>query len=125
MVLPCSSQNPSTTSINLLTHTADDVGMPSIAMCWDFMQRCHISILHCTPSCQDVGGITNRFKPTHCLMLCCAVLCRQWLFLMEAIPSLLIGALIWCLLPSHPLTAWMLMPAQRELVHSRVGAGIG
>jgi hypothetical protein len=51
---------------------------------------------------------------------CCGLCCRQWLFLLEAVPSLLIGVVIWCWLPSHPLTAWMLTPAQQELVHLKV-----
>jgi hypothetical protein len=46
--------------------------------------------------------------------------CRQWLFLVESLPSLVIGGVIWCWLPSHPLTAWMLTPSQRELVHRKV-----
>lgn len=48
----------------------------------------------------------------------------QWLFLLEAIPSLVMGLVIWFLLPSTPLTAWMLTPQQRELVHRRVSGRV-
>lgn len=55
-----------------------------------------------------------------CVLLCITRVCRQWLFIIEAIPSLLMGVVIWCWLPSHPLTAWMLTPRQRQLVHQKV-----
>lgn len=53
-----------------------------------------------------------------CCVLCAAL--RQWLFLLESVPSLIIGLVICVWLPSHPLTAWMLTPHQRELLHMKV-----
>lgn len=51
--------------------------------------------------------------------------CTQWLFIVEGIPSVLLGMATYWLLPSHPLwDAWMLTPAEREALHLRVG-GIG
>jgi len=38
----------------------------------------------------------------------------QWLYLVEAIPGVLIGILIWLLLTDHPRDAHWLAPAQRE-----------
>lgn len=54
---------------------------------------------------------------------CCAALslCRQWLFIVEGIPSVILGMVTYWLLPSHPLwDAWMLTPQEREMLHLRV-----
>jgi hypothetical protein len=52
---------------------------------------------------------------------CCPSLRRQWLFIIEGLPSVLLGVAMWIWLPSHPLwDAWMLTPQQREVVHARV-----
>lgn len=48
--------------------------------------------------------------------------CRQWLFIVEGIPSVLLGMVTYWLLPSHPLwDAWMLTLQEREMLHLRVG----
>jgi hypothetical protein len=40
--------------------------------------------------------------------------------MLEAVPSLVIGVVIYVLLPSHPLEANMLTESERELVHLKV-----
>jgi hypothetical protein len=44
----------------------------------------------------------------------------QWLFIIEGVPSVLLGAAILTWLPSTPLTAWMLSAEERELLHRKV-----
>jgi MFS family permease len=44
----------------------------------------------------------------------------QWLFIIEGVPSVLLGAAILTWLPSTPLTAWMLSTEERELLHKQV-----
>jgi len=68
-----------------------------------------------TPSTHDVHDVPTTTPTPRCS-------CRQWLFLIESTPSLVFGAVMWCWLPSHPLSAWMLTPEERELVHLKVTA---
>ena len=44
----------------------------------------------------------------------------QWLFLLEGIPSVIVGALVFVLLPNGPKTATWLTPAERDLILQRV-----
>jgi hypothetical protein len=44
----------------------------------------------------------------------------QWLFIIEGVPSVLLGGAILTWLPSTPLTAWMLSAEERELLHRKV-----
>lgn len=45
----------------------------------------------------------------------------QWLFIVEGVPSVILGMVTYWLLPSHPLwDAWMLTPQEREMLHLRV-----
>ncbi|KAI8468443.1 MAG: major facilitator superfamily domain-containing protein [Monoraphidium minutum] len=44
----------------------------------------------------------------------------RWLFLLEGLPSILVGAAIFAFLPSEPLAAWWLAPHQREVLHAAV-----
>lgn len=45
----------------------------------------------------------------------------QWLFVVEGIPSVLLGMVTFWLLPSHPLwDAWMLTAEEKEMLHLRV-----
>jgi hypothetical protein len=44
----------------------------------------------------------------------------QWLFIIEGVPSVLLGAAMMLLLPSGPLTAWMLTPKERQFLHNKV-----
>jgi hypothetical protein len=45
----------------------------------------------------------------------------QYLFIIEGVPSVLLGLAIMVWLPSTPLTAWMLSPEERELLHRKAG----
>jgi predicted membrane metal-binding protein len=77
--------------------------------------------------------LSSRRDPTHSnlltliyngvVFLCCiCTAVQQWLFIVEGIPSVLLGMATYWLLPSHPLwDAWMLTPAEREALHLRVG----
>eukprot|EP00878_Enallax_costatus_P032050 GHUV01035143.1.p1 GENE.GHUV01035143.1~~GHUV01035143.1.p1 ORF type:complete len:433 (+),score=47.34 GHUV01035143.1:803-2101(+) len=44
----------------------------------------------------------------------------QWLFIIEGVPSVILGISMMIWLPSEPLTAWMLTPHQREMLHQTV-----
>ena len=44
----------------------------------------------------------------------------QWLFLLEGIPSVIMGVLVFVLLPNGPKTATWLTPAERDLIVQRV-----
>lgn len=44
----------------------------------------------------------------------------QYLFILEGIPSIILGLAVWMWLPSHPLDAWMLDQKERELLHQQV-----
>jgi hypothetical protein len=44
----------------------------------------------------------------------------QYLFIIEGVPSVLLGLAIMTWLPSSPLTAWVLSPEERELLHRKV-----
>ncbi|KAF6256298.1 major facilitator superfamily domain-containing protein, partial [Scenedesmus sp. NREL 46B-D3] len=44
----------------------------------------------------------------------------QYLFIIEGVPSVLLGLAIMVWLPSTPLTAWMLSAEERELLHKKV-----
>jgi MFS family permease len=44
----------------------------------------------------------------------------QWLFLLEGIPSVIVGVLVFALLPNGPKSANWLMPAEQELVSQRL-----
>jgi hypothetical protein len=44
----------------------------------------------------------------------------QWLFIIEGLPSVVLGAVMLLLLPSGPLTAWMLTPKERLFLHNKV-----
>jgi hypothetical protein len=44
----------------------------------------------------------------------------RWLFLLEGLPSILLGLIMWAALPSDPLSAWMLPLEQREALHAAV-----
>jgi MFS family permease len=45
----------------------------------------------------------------------------QWLFLLEGLPSLLMGVVIFCFLADHPSSATWLSPSERDLVLARIG----
>uniref|UniRef100_A0A383VEN5 Major facilitator superfamily (MFS) profile domain-containing protein n=1 Tax=Tetradesmus obliquus TaxID=3088 RepID=A0A383VEN5_TETOB len=47
----------------------------------------------------------------------------QWLFIIEGLPSIALGAVMMLVLPSGPLTAWMLTPRERQFLHNRVHEG--
>lgn len=44
----------------------------------------------------------------------------QWLFIVEGVPSVLLGLVMFVVVPSHPLTAWFLRPEERHLLHHKV-----
>lgn len=44
----------------------------------------------------------------------------QWLFIIEGVPSVLLGVAIMLWLPNEPLTAWMLHLEERQLLHDEV-----
>jgi hypothetical protein len=44
----------------------------------------------------------------------------QWLFIIEGVPSVLLGAAMMLLLPSGPLSAWMLTSKERQFLHHKV-----
>jgi hypothetical protein len=48
------------------------------------------------------------------------VLLLQWLFIIEGVPSVMLGAVMMVLLPSGPLTAWMLTLKERQFLHHKV-----
>ncbi|KAF8068182.1 abaQ [Scenedesmus sp. PABB004] len=47
----------------------------------------------------------------------------EWLFIIEGIPSVLLGFAMMALVPSHPLSAWMLSVEEREALHVTVHGG--
>lgn len=49
----------------------------------------------------------------------------QWLFVLEGIPSILLGLAMYAVVPNGPLTAWFLAPDERRLLHARVHGGEG
>lgn len=56
-----------------------------------------------------------------CVLCLISIAVLQWLFIVEGIPSVILGMVTYWLLPSHPLwDAWMLTPAEREALHLRV-----
>lgn len=52
--------------------------------------------------------------------ICCLPAYLQWLFIIEGLPSIALGAVMMLALPSGPLTAWMLTPRERQFLHNRV-----
>ncbi|KAI8472711.1 MAG: major facilitator superfamily domain-containing protein [Monoraphidium minutum] len=44
----------------------------------------------------------------------------RWLFLVEGLPTILVGLAVWALMASQPLSAWWLTPTQREALHRAV-----
>lgn len=44
----------------------------------------------------------------------------RWLFLLEGVPTLLVGLTVWLLLAAEPLSAWWLTTQQREALHAAV-----
>ncbi|WIA31173.1 hypothetical protein OEZ86_001180 [Tetradesmus obliquus] len=47
----------------------------------------------------------------------------QWLFIIEGIPSVILGVAMMVFVPSHPLSAWMLTPRERKHLHLTVHQG--
>jgi hypothetical protein len=47
----------------------------------------------------------------------------RYLFLVEGLPSVALGFVLLAFLPSDPLTAWWLKPAEREALHQAVREG--
>jgi hypothetical protein len=52
------------------------------------------------------------------------LLLLQWLFIIEGVPSVLLGAVMMVLLPSGPLSAWMLTPKERHFLHKKVSTNM-
>lgn len=44
----------------------------------------------------------------------------QWLFILEGIPSVLLGIVMLVVVPNGPLTAWFLTPEERQALHHEV-----
>eukprot|EP00878_Enallax_costatus_P014248 GHUV01014903.1.p1 GENE.GHUV01014903.1~~GHUV01014903.1.p1 ORF type:complete len:424 (+),score=46.11 GHUV01014903.1:395-1666(+) len=44
----------------------------------------------------------------------------QWLFILEGVPSFVLGLVMFVVVPSHPLMAWFLGPEERHLLHLQV-----
>jgi hypothetical protein len=44
----------------------------------------------------------------------------RWLLLVEGLPSIALGFVIWAALPADPLSAWWLEPDAREALHQAV-----
>lgn len=49
----------------------------------------------------------------------------RWLMIIEGLPSILIGLLVWALLPGHPLQASWLPQEQQEALHTAVHGAAG
>lgn len=49
----------------------------------------------------------------------------QYLFILEGVPSVLLGLAMLVWLPSTPLSAWMLTHDERELLHRKVRDALG
>lgn len=47
----------------------------------------------------------------------------RWLFLLEGVPAMALGLVVWAVLPSDPLAAWWLPHNHREALHDAVHGG--
>jgi len=53
------------------------------------------------------------------------LLTRQWLFILEGVPSVVVGVLLAIFLPESPLTSNWLSEEQKELFKADVSDGLG
>lgn len=68
--------------------------------------------------------LTVHVLTTSCLVPALS-LTRQWLFILEGVPSVVVGILLALFLPESPLTSKWLSDEQKELFKADVGDGLG